>query len=162
MKENAYYKLIKLTTGETLVVETINNCKTFQRKKTLTVFNPVVLNAIRMPRINKIVESFILAPWFNLSDQEKFEIATSQIVSVADAGETIQNIYLSFLEERSKDSDEDTPLQSEEEFSENNEDEFNDFMQAMVEKLGEQIEEETEGREEFSFGRTRRTTKTIH
>ena len=161
-KEKYYYKLIKLTTGETIVTETKDNCKSIYRKKSLTVINPVVLNTLRMPKVNRIVESFMLTTWFNLSDEEEFQISTSQIIAVADAGETVKSIYLNFLEERDKESDEDSPLQSEDDFAENNQDEFDDFMQAIVEKIGEQIEEETDGREDSPFGRTRRNTRTIH
>ena len=162
MTETKYYKIIKLSSGETIVCGTNENFKHISRKKTITVFNPVVLNVIRVPRPGGIIESFMLTPWFNVSDTEEFQIVSAHIISSGDASDTMLEIYSNFLAQRELEKEEDSEIKTAEDFEEENNDEFDQFMQAIVEKIGEQSEEETEGRDELSFGRARRNTRTLH
>lgn len=162
MTETKYYKLIKLSSGETIVCGTNETLKNITRKKTITVFNPVILNTIRVPRPGGIIESFMLTPWFNVSDTEEFQIISAHIISAGDASDTMLDIYSSFLAQREQENEDDSEIKSAEELEEESNDEFDQFMQAIVEKIGEQSEEENEGREELSFGRARRNTRTLH
>ena len=54
--------LLKLTSGETIVGHVDSHSNIYD-KQFVTVKNPVILNHMRIPRGNFLVESYILLPW---------------------------------------------------------------------------------------------------
>jgi len=161
MEKTTYYKLIKLSSGDNIICTTEDDCKDFFKKKAITVHNPVVLNTIRLPRGTSILESYVLIPWFTFSDSEIYEIATQQIITTSNLKEGLVKNYKTFLENREKeDEEEETKDMTVEELQEEAPAALQQLMNTLAEHIGEQSEEEEDGREEYIFGRRR--TRTLH
>ena len=162
MENTTYYNLLKLSSGDNVICSTEDSCENFVDKKMLSITNPVVLNVLRMPKGRNLVESYVLIPWFSFASNDIYEISTDQIITAIDIKETLVKNYLDYLEQRDKEEEELKAVQ-EEELSVSEEKELQTVFDNMIEKLGEQIEEEeNDGRDEFIFGRNRRGTRTIH
>lgn len=98
---NPNVKLLKLTSGEDIVCKTFDECKDLKGRN-ISITDPVVLNQIRMPRGDMIVESYILSPWVALANTEIFEISTDHIIVAADTKETLKDNYIKFIDSRSE------------------------------------------------------------
>jgi len=61
--EQSNVVLIKLITGENVVCETNEDCDSYIEKKFIDIYNPVLVNVLRMPRGTNLVESYIMMPW---------------------------------------------------------------------------------------------------
>jgi len=163
MEKNTYYKLIKLSSGDNIICTTEDDCKDFIKKKIISVHNPVVINTIRVPRGTSILESYILIPWFNFSDSEIYEISTQQIVTTSNIKDGLVKNYQTFLENREKnDEEEETKDISVEDLQEEDPDILQQLMETLADHIGEQSEEDQDGRDEYTFGTDRRRTRTIH
>lgn len=88
--------LLKLTSGETIVGHIDNHTNIYDRRF-VTVKNPAMLNHMRIPRGNFLVESYILLPWCSFSSEEYFNIPTSQIITAAKVKEELKNNYIEFI-----------------------------------------------------------------
>ena len=84
-------KILKLTSGEDIICKTFDECKDLKGRN-ISITDPVVLNQIRMPRGDMIVESYILSPWVALGNTESFEISTDHIIVAVDTKETLKEI----------------------------------------------------------------------
>jgi len=93
-------KILKLTSGEDIVCKTFDECKDLKGRN-ISITDPVVLNQIRMPRGDMIVESYILSPWVSLANTAIFEISTDHIIVAADTKETLKDNYIKFIDSRS-------------------------------------------------------------
>jgi hypothetical protein len=162
--ENFYVVLIKLVSGESIVGETLAECEDFLKEQYVEVLNPVILNTIRMPRKNQIVESHVLTPWLPFSKNIEHKISSNKIVTMIEVTDNFKSSYLDFLEaRREEEEEEDEESQLFEEA--NNQYEIEEFLENVVEKLGDYIEEDEEqaGRDDSIFIRgIRRGTRTIH
>ena len=74
MDTNINYKIIKLTTGETIVCSTEDSCEDLLEKKTIIIINPVILNHVRIPRGSSLIESYIMFPWMSFTENNIFTI----------------------------------------------------------------------------------------
>ena len=161
--ENFYVVLIKLVSGESIVGETLAECEDFLKEQYVEVLNPVILNTIRMPRKNQIVESHVLTPWLPFSKNIEHKISSNKIVTMIEVTDNFKSSYLDFLEARREEEEEEGEDQS---FGEADEQyEIEEFLENVVEKLGDYIEEDEEqaGRDDSIFIRgIRRGTRTIH
>jgi len=92
-------KILKLTSGEDIVCKTFDECKDLKGRN-ISITDPVVLNQIRMPRGDMIVESYILSPWVSLANTAIFEISTDHIIVAADTKETLKDNYIKFIDSR--------------------------------------------------------------
>jgi hypothetical protein len=92
-------KILKLTSGEDIVCKTFDECKDLKGRN-ISITDPVVLNQIRMPRGDMIVESYILSPWVSLANTAIFEISTDHIIVAADTKETLKDNYTKFIDSR--------------------------------------------------------------
>ena len=92
-------KILKLTSGEDIICKTIDECKDLKGRN-ISITDPVVLNQIRMPRGDMIVESYILSPWVALGTTESFEISTDHIIVAVDTKETLKDNYIKFIDSR--------------------------------------------------------------
>ena len=90
-------KLLKLVSGDNIVCLLEDNNL---EKQFITVKDPVLLNQVRIPRGQVIVESYILSPWASLSDQEEFIIAAQHIITVTGVRESLKENYKTFMESR--------------------------------------------------------------
>jgi len=94
---NPNVKILKLTSGEDIVCKTFDECKDLKDRNIL-ISDPVILNQIRVPRGDMIVESYILSPWSALSAANVFEISTSHIIVATDIKETLRSNYITFVD----------------------------------------------------------------
>jgi len=92
-------KILKLTSGEDIICKTFDECKDLKGRN-ISITDPVVLNQIRMPRGDMIVESYILSPWVSLANTAIFEISTDHIIVAADTKETLKDNYIKFIDSR--------------------------------------------------------------
>ena len=93
-------KILKLTSGEDIICKTFDECKDLKGRN-ISITDPVVLNQIRMPRGDMIVESYVLSPWVALGNTESFEISTDHIIVAVDTKETLKDNYIKFIDSRS-------------------------------------------------------------
>jgi hypothetical protein len=165
MENTIYYKLLKLSSGENVICSTEDNCENFVDRGMLSITNPVVLNVLRMPKGRNLVESYVLIPWFSFASNDVYEISTDQVITAIDIKETLVKNYLDYLEQRSKEDEEEEKAAQEEEqkLSESDAEGIQEIIDNMIEHIGEQFEEEeSDGRDDSHFGRSRRGTRTIH
>jgi hypothetical protein len=161
--------LIKLMTGENIVCETLEDCDSYVEKKFIDVHNPVLVNVMRMPRGTNLIESYLMMPWLGFAKTEFCRIFSDKIVTLVDVEDGIRDNYIEFVERREQEKeeeeseDDDTNVK----FSESSNEadmEIEEFLEKAIEKIGEHLEEDEEydGREDFYFGRVRRSTRTLH
>lgn len=170
--ENTTIVLVKLLSGDNLICETENDYEYFLDKRSLTIINPVILNILRMPRGDKLLESYVMMPWFGFAKYETYTIPTNKVITIMEVQDSVRDNYLEFIENRKMELDEEGIEESAEDieasFFQNStgEDErdIESFLENVIEKLGEQIEEdeESEGRDSFILGRIKRGTRTLH
>jgi hypothetical protein len=160
MSEDIQYKYLKLSTGDNIVCKTDDDCKNLFDRNTISVSDPVVLNAVRVPRGEVLVESYIMYPWFSFSEEKIYEISTKQIILAVNINDNLKENYIGYLktqEEKEKERDDD-PIIIDDEDDEETQSLFDKLLNA----LGDDIHEDTERHDDFITGRTRRTSRTIH
>lgn len=148
-----YYKILKLATGDDLVCTLETPDIDLTKNRTITVSNPVVLNVMRMPRGEMLVESYVMIPWVSFAQEEVYEIPTRQILTTANIKDKLRENYLEFVRRRTDDAEDD-----EEEVSPQ-EDLFDELMEQLAEDLGDENEEDERN---YSNRRVGRTTRTVH
>ena len=99
MIEEKHYKYLKLTNGEDIIVSTDNNCDNFKDQKYLYVYDPVLINTIKIARGPYVVESFTMQPWIKLAKSDIVEIPTESIVVVVDIEDRVVTEYHNYLNE---------------------------------------------------------------
>jgi hypothetical protein len=105
MEDNLYFKYIKLSSGESIVCTTTDNYENVYKQKTISVYEPVVLNPMRIPRGDVLVESYIMYPWFSFSQELEYKIPTSQIVLMVNIKENLKANYLRYLSQQDDSDD---------------------------------------------------------
>jgi hypothetical protein len=105
MEDNLYFKYIKLSSGESIVCTTTDNYENVYKQKTISVYEPVVLNPMRIPRGDVLVESYIMYPWFSFSQELEYKIPTSQIVLMVNIKENLKTNYLRYLSQQDDSDD---------------------------------------------------------
>ena len=159
MSEELQYKFLKLSSGDGIICKTTDDCSNLFDRKTISITDPIVLNPIRVPRGDVLVESYIMYPWFSFSEEKEYVISTGQIIFVSNVEDRLKQNYIQYLktqEEKEQENDDD-PIIIEEDDDEENESLFDKLLNA----LGEEIHEE-ERHDDFIAGRSRRTSRTIH
>lgn len=157
--------LIKLANGENVICETCENCETFINEKFIEIYNPVLLNVLRIPKGSRLIESYMMLPWFGFSKADRCQIAVDKIITMVEVGDTVKENYMEYIENSKADSE------TSEELSVSFEDtpsdvnmEVEEFLENVIERIGEHIEEdeEYEGRDDSNFRGVRRSTRTLH
>lgn len=157
MDENINYKLMKLTSGETIVCSTEDSCEDLTEKKTITIVNPVALNHVRIPRGTVLVESYIMLPWMSFTENNTFNVSTSQIIVAATIKEELRKNYIDYIISRSNDSSE----EDDEEFLEvSGEESLDEFLEQLEKEIGNHENEDQDSREES--GRHIRGNRILH
>ena len=105
MEANLYFKYIKLSSGDCIVCTTTDNYENVYKQKTISVFDPVVLNPMRMPRGDVLVESYIMYPWFSFSEELEYKIPTSQVVLMVNIKDSLKKNYLRYLSQQDDSDD---------------------------------------------------------
>ena len=158
MMNDLYYKYIKLTSGDGIICTTLDNYENLYDLKTIKVSSPVVLNPVRIPRGDVLVESYIMYPWFSFSEETEYTISTAQILFAVNIKETLKKNYLTYLSNR-EDEGEDELIDDDE--IEEDEELFN----ALLNTLGDEINEDKENQESgdgSNIGRVGRATRRLH
>lgn len=96
---NTSYKLLKLNNGEDLVCKTEENLS-LTDKQSIIIQDPMVLNQVRVPYGQGIVESYTLSPWMALCENEFYEIPVQYIIVAADIKETLKENYIKYVQDR--------------------------------------------------------------
>lgn len=149
--------LIKLTSGETLVCDTEDYAYIYD-KKVVNIKTPAILNHMRIPKGNYLVESYVLLPWCSFSSEDNFNIPTSQIVLATKAKKELKDNYIDFIMRKSdKSSSNETELN----FDDEEEDLLDDFLSALQE--GKDRDENDEEEEDRNIGGgSTRSTRILH
>jgi len=100
MEDNLYFKYIKLTSGDNIICTTTDNYDNVYKQKTISVYDPVVLNPMRVPRGDVLVESYIMYPWFSFSEELEYKIPTNQVVLMVNIKDTLKKNYLRYLSQQ--------------------------------------------------------------
>jgi hypothetical protein len=154
MQDTVLYKYFKLVSGEGIICKTEDDCTNIYNQKTVSVKDPVILNPIRVPRGEMLIESYIMYPWFSFSPDDNYEIPTQQILLASNIKDDLKKNYIEYLKQQAeRDADED--------MDDSIEDDDSDFDNELEDEMIQQI---LEGDEYEEIGRAVRGTgkRTIH
>lgn len=160
MSENIQYKYLRLTSGDGIICTTSDDLTDLYEKKSISVNDPIVLNPIRVPRGEVLVESYIMYPLFSFSSETTFEIPTSQIVLAVSIKDNLKHNYIEYLktQEEKEKEDDDSIIVEEDEDEEENQSLFDKLLNA----LGDDFHEENERHDDITAGKIRRTSRLLH
>lgn len=94
-----FYKFLKLSNGEDIIVTTAEDCKDFRQKKLVFVRDAVKIQSIRAVRGPYVVESFSMQPWIKVAKEGIIEIPSESIVVAVDVDERVITQYRGFIKE---------------------------------------------------------------
>lgn len=146
-----YYKYVKLTNGENIIVMTDTDCKEFKDRKSISICNPVELSTVRMANGPVIMESTTLQPWIKIAVDDVIELPTESIVVIVDIKDDALEQYKIFLEDYKNPKDKD-----EEEV------EMEEPSAELLQALMQEINQESEFEPEYTYDQKRRAKRTIH
>lgn len=157
--------LIKLANGENVICETCENCESFINEKFIEIYNPVLLNVLRIPKGSRLIESYMMLPWFGFSNADTCQVAVDKIITMVEVGDTVKENYMEYIENSKADSETSEELSVSFEDTPNDVNmEIEEFLENVIERIGEHIEEdeEYEGRDDSNLRGIRRSTRTLH
>ena len=96
-EEKVNYKFLRLTSGDSIICKTTDDCKQLTGKRIISVTDPVILNMLRLPRDGVLIESYVLFPLFSFSEENVYEIPVHQIVFATNIKESLKNNYLEYI-----------------------------------------------------------------
>jgi len=96
-EEKVNYKFLRLTSGDSIICKTTDDCKQLTGKRIISVTDPVILNMLRLPRDGVLIESYVLFPLFSFSEENVYEIPVHQIVVATNIKESLKNNYLEYI-----------------------------------------------------------------
>lgn len=146
------YKLVKLLSGETLVctIREDNFDLEVYDNKTISLYSPVLLNALKMPSTRGMVESFIFSPWGFFSSQEKFLVQINHIVMIADLKDSIKEYYLDYINQSNEEAVIKSNDSDEEEIEDGDED-FEEFFNSITKKEEDEENEARDGNSRITY-----------
>ena len=147
-----FYKYVKLTNGENIIVMTDTDCKEFKDRKSISILNPVELSTVRMANGPMLMESTTLQPWIKLATDDVIELPTESIIVIADMKEEAIEQYKIFLEE----------YKNRKEDIEEQEEEIIEPSAELLQKLMQEINQESDFEPEYTNEDKRRAKRTIH
>ena len=166
MSKNLYHKCIKLTSGDNIICTIASDNNNVFRRKTVRVYNPVVLSPLRIPRGSMLVESYIMYPWFSFSSDISYEIPTTQILLVTGIQDKLKENYVNYIMQKENEETVDDEYEYlndmsdetiTEELAETLVDEYLDAMGDINED-----QENFDVREGHGSGANRRNSRTLH
>lgn len=92
------YRFFKLTNGDGIICGTDDDCKNLYDKKSIFVIDPVIVQHVRIPRGNFVIDSFMLAPWVNVTKDSVVEIRSESIIAVTEVKDSVLKNYLEFVD----------------------------------------------------------------
>ena len=147
-----FYKYVKLTNGENIIVMTDTDCKEFKDRKSISILNPVELSTVRMANDPMLMESTTLQPWIKIATDDVIELPTESIIVIADVKEEAIEQYKIFLEE----------YKNRKEDIEEQEEEIIEPSAELLQKLMQEINQESDFEPEYTNEDKRRAKRTIH
>ena len=147
-----FYKYVKLTNGENIIVMTDTDCKEFKDRKSISILNPVELSTVRMANGPMLMESTTLQPWIKVATDDVIELPTESIIVIADVKEEAIEQYKIFLEE----------YKNRKEDIEEQEEEIIEPSAELLQKLMQEINQESDFEPEYTNEDKRRAKRTIH
>lgn len=147
-----FYKYVKLTNGENIIVMTDTDCKEFKDRKSISILNPVELSTVRMANGPMLMESTTLQPWIKIATDDVIELPTESIIVIADVKEEAIEQYKIFLEE----------YKNRKEDIEEQEEEIIEPSAELLQKLMQEINQESDFEPEYTNEDKRRAKRTIH
>ena len=92
-----YCKFLKLTSGESLIVSTEDECLELADKKYIEVSEPVEIHSMKMPYGGGIIESYIMQPWLKMAKKEVLRIPARNIIVATNVLEKAESQYKEFI-----------------------------------------------------------------
>lgn len=92
------YRYFKLSNGDSIICGTDDDCKDLYNKKSIFVIDPVVIQHVRIPRGNFVIDSFMLAPWVNVTKDSVVEIRSESIIAITEVKDSVLKNYLDFVD----------------------------------------------------------------
>lgn len=92
------YRYFKLVNGDSIICGTDDDCIGLYDKKTIMIVDPVVVNYVRIPRGNFIIDSYMLTPWINAASDSIIELRTDFIIAMTDVKDSILKNYIDFID----------------------------------------------------------------
>lgn len=157
-EEKVNYKFLRLTSGDSIICKTTDDCKQLTGKRIISVSDPVILNMLRLPRDGVLIESYVLFPLFSFSEENIYEIPVHQIVVATNIKESLKNNYLEYIMYRDKDELYDESDDAEETDNEIIEELFEKFEQS----LGDVNDENNDDAGERDIRINRGNRRTLH
>lgn len=151
-----YYKFVKLSNGDNIIVMTDTDCKEFKDRKSISIINPVELSTVRLANGPVIMESVTMQPWIKIATDDVIDLPTESIVVIADMKQDAIDQYKIFLEDYKNPIEED---EFDEEIVEPTEEEIELFQKILSESMDHQSELEPV---EYTYDQKRRSKRTIH
>lgn len=137
-----FYKFFRLVSGENILAKTENSCSDLSCTSHITIHDPVLINIVRFPRMGYLMEAHVFSTWISGAKLNTINISTASIITAVDAKEVIVNQYDQYLKEKLETYSDNTSIdQIEEELDDPDEEEFNDFVNAIMSN-GENSEEQ--------------------
>ena len=109
-----FFKFLKLSNGEDIIATTDSNCENFKEQKSIFVYDPVLINTIKLAQGPYMVETFTMQPWIKLAKDDIMEIPTESIVVAVDIDDKVVTQYEMFLNEYNNSSQELNQVEGEE------------------------------------------------
>jgi hypothetical protein len=131
---------------------TDTDCKEFKDRKSISILNPVELSTVRMANGPMLMESTTLQPWIKIATDDVIELPTESIIVIADMKEEAIEQYKIFLEE----------YKNRKEDIEEQEEEIIEPSAELLQKLMQEINQESDFEPEYTNEDKRRAKRTIH
>jgi hypothetical protein len=160
MEETLYYKMLKLTNGDTVICKTDDSCINLYDRSFINIVDPVKLNLLRIPKESSIVETYILIHWISFIESDILEIPTSHILVTANPRKELIHNYNEFIMYTGKDESDEPELSELEDNSDT--EEILDQMLNELQRGDINGEDEDDGREENIIGRSTRSQRMLH
>ena len=157
-EEKVNYKFLRLTSGDSIICKTTDDCKQLTGKRIISVSDPVILNMLRLPRDGVLIESYVLFPLFSFSEENVYEIPVHQIVVATNIKESLKNNYLEYIMYRDKDE-----LYDESDDAEETDDGIiEELFEKFEQSLGDVNDENNDDTGERDIRINRGTRRTLH
>ena len=137
-EEKVNYKFLRLTSGDSIICKTTDDCKQLTGKRIISVTDPVILNMLRLPKDGVLIESYVLFPLFSFSEENVYEIPVHQIVVATNIKKKKKKNYLEYIMYR---DNKDEMYSESEEAEESDEEIIEELFEKFEQSLGDVNEE---------------------
>ena len=158
-EEKVNYKFLRLTSGDSIICKTTDDCKQLSGKRIISVTDPVILNMLRLPKDGVLIESYVLFPLFSFSEENVYEIPVHQIVVATNIKESLKNNYLEYIMYR---DNKDELYAESDDAEETDEEIIEELFEKFEQSLGDVNDENNDDTGERDIRINRGTRRTLH